>query len=254
MKHGVTQGHKPIDRAGNIRQRLSDGGDSPLHTYRVLTYGRRSFSGFVRYELLTSILGPLPGGAGFFFRKRFYPKLFRKFGKGVIIGRNVTFRHPHRISLGDHVTLDDNCVLDGRGAGVAGLVLKDRVLINRGCMLLAKNGPICFGRRTSLGSNSVVVSMDGVELGEAVLTAGGCYLSAGSYRFDGSGAVMDQQAYTAGPIRIGEGVWIGTRVTVLDGVAIGQGAVIGAGALVNADIPAGGIAVGVPAKVVRMRD
>ncbi len=245
---------RTIDKAGNIRQRLADENTSALETYRALTCGKTAFSRFVTYELLTALLGPLPGGAGFLLRKLFYPRLFGAFGRGVIIGRNVTFRHTARIRIGDHVTIDDNCVIDGRGAGPAGLVLEDRVLVNRNCMLLAKNGPIRLGRRTSLGSNSVVVSMDGIETGEAVLTAGGCYLSAGAYRVDGAGAVMDQEAYTNGPIRIGSGAWLGTRVTVLDGVRIGQGAVVGACAMVNSDIPDRAIAVGIPAKVVRMRD
>ena len=41
---------------------------------------------------------------------------------------------------------------------------------------------------------------------------------------------------------------------VLDGVHIGKGAVIGAGSVVANDIPDGGIAVGVPARVVKMRN
>jgi len=41
---------------------------------------------------------------------------------------------------------------------------------------------------------------------------------------------------------------------VLDGVRIGKGAVIAAGAVVNQDIPDGAIAVGVPARVAKMRD
>jgi acetyltransferase-like isoleucine patch superfamily enzyme len=42
-------------------------------------------------------------------------------------------------------------------------------------------------------------------------------------------------------------------VNVLEGVRIGQGAVIGAGAVVTKDVPAYAVAVGVPARVVRMR-
>lgn len=55
------------------------------------------------------------------------------------------------------------------------------------------------------------------------------------------------------PIKIGNDVFIGANVTVLDGVKIGNGAVIGAGAVVVSDIPAYAIAVGVPAKVVKYR-
>lgn len=52
---------------------------------------------------------------------------------------------------------------------------------------------------------------------------------------------------------IGNDVFIGANVTVIDGVTIGDGAVIGAGAVVVHDIPPYGIAVGVPAKVVKYR-
>lgn len=52
---------------------------------------------------------------------------------------------------------------------------------------------------------------------------------------------------------IGNDVFVGANVTVLDGVKIGDGAVIGAGAVVVDDIPPYAIAVGVPAKVVKYR-
>lgn len=52
---------------------------------------------------------------------------------------------------------------------------------------------------------------------------------------------------------IGNDVFIGANVTMLDGVRIGDGAVIGAGAVVTDDIPPYAIAVGVPAKVVKYR-
>lgn len=52
---------------------------------------------------------------------------------------------------------------------------------------------------------------------------------------------------------IGNDVFIGVNVTILDGVTISDGAVIGAGAVVTKDIPPYAIAVGVPAKVVKYR-
>lgn len=52
---------------------------------------------------------------------------------------------------------------------------------------------------------------------------------------------------------IGNDVFIGANVTVLDGVHIADGAVVGAGAVVVSDIPPYSIAVGVPARVVKYR-
>lgn len=241
---------REIDRNLLIREILAKGRESPFKTYMDLTLGQAAFSRLLLYELLTGFVGLMPGGIGFYLRKKLYPLLFKKVGKDLIIGRNVVIRHPDKIELGNNVTIDDNCLIDGRGSGDTGVVLEDNVIINRNCMVQAKAGPIRFGKRTSIGSNSTIVSMDGVELGETVLVAGGCYISAGAYHFDDVDlAVMDQGAYSKGPIRIGSKAWLGTGVIVLDGVKIGSGAVIGAGAVVANDIPENAVAVGVPAKV-----
>jgi maltose O-acetyltransferase len=55
----------------------------------------------------------------------------------------------------------------------------------------------------------------------------------------------------AAPITIGDNVWLGGGVIVLPGVTIGDDSVIGAGAVVTKDVPAGVLAVGNPARVVR---
>ncbi len=245
---------KEIDKSNIIRDKLSKSHSSPLKVYRELTVGEVRFSKFLYYEIMTSVLGPMPGGLGFFLRKKFYPRLFKKFGRGVIIGRNVVIRHPQNIELGDNVTIDDNCLIDGRGGFEDGVVLEDNVILNRNCMVQAKTGPIRLGQRTSIGSNSVIVSMSGVELGDAVLTAGNCYISAGAYRFeDTTVPIMDQTAYSKGPIIIGKNSWLGTGVTVLDDVRIGEGAVIGASAVVIKNIPEYAIAIGIPAKIKKSR-
>lgn len=54
-------------------------------------------------------------------------------------------------------------------------------------------------------------------------------------------------------ITIGNDVFIGANVTVLDGRAIGDGAVIGAGAVVSKDIPPYAIAVGAPIRIIGYR-
>jgi maltose O-acetyltransferase len=54
------------------------------------------------------------------------------------------------------------------------------------------------------------------------------------------------------PITIGNNVWLGGGAIVLAGVSIGDNTIVGAGAVVTKDLPADVVAVGNPARVVRM--
>lgn len=55
------------------------------------------------------------------------------------------------------------------------------------------------------------------------------------------------------PNSIGNDVFVGANVTILNGITIGHGAIIGAGAVVSKDIPPYAIAVGVPIKIISYR-
>jgi len=54
-------------------------------------------------------------------------------------------------------------------------------------------------------------------------------------------------------IKVGNDVWIGANVIVLDGITIGDGAIIAAGAVVTKDVPPYAIYGGVPAKLIHYR-
>lgn len=58
--------------------------------------------------------------------------------------------------------------------------------------------------------------------------------------------------YRKGRVEIGREVVIGNNTTILPGVSIGDGAMVGACSLVNKDIPAGALAGGVPARIIRL--
>ena len=53
------------------------------------------------------------------------------------------------------------------------------------------------------------------------------------------------------PIVVRRSAWIGAHSIILKGVTIGEGAIIGAGSVVTRSIPAGMIAAGNPARVIR---
>jgi acetyltransferase-like isoleucine patch superfamily enzyme len=53
------------------------------------------------------------------------------------------------------------------------------------------------------------------------------------------------------PVTIEDGVWIGRDAHILKGVTIGEGAVVASGSVVASDVPAGALAMGVPARIVK---
>ncbi|MFF5960963.1 acyltransferase [Streptomyces luteogriseus] len=63
---------------------------------------------------------------------------------------------------------------------------------------------------------------------------------------------VHRQPVTSRGITVGDDVWIGSHVVVVDGVTIGDHCVIGAGAVVTKDLPAWSVAAGNPAR--RHRD
>ena len=222
--------------------------------YRDLVVGAQAGWGrLVYYEIVVALAGGLPGALGLALRGALYRPLFKGFGRAVVIGRGLVLRHPGRITIADGVLIDDDCVLDARGSD-AGLSLGAGVLVSRGTILSCKEGPISVGARANFGWRCAVSSVGGVEIGDQVLFAGGCYVGGGRYHLeDRSRSIASQGSYSKGPVRIGNGSWIGAHAVILDGVSIGVGAVVAAGAVVADDVPPFAVVGGVPARIIRER-
>lgn len=92
-----------------------------------------------------------------------------------------------------------------------------------------------------------------VSLGNDVMMGPECVLVAQNHQHELSGVPFIEQAYVERPIRIGNNVWLGTRVIVLPGVEIGDDCVIGAGTVVSRDVPPGSVVVGSRQTVIRCR-
>ena len=223
--------------------------------YSSLVVGEKGFWKLLRFELVNLFFSRVPGALGLALRKVFYPCLFQKVGKGAVFGRNITLRHPRKIVLGANCVIDDNVVLDAKGEKNDGLRLGDNVYIGRNTVLSCKEGSIVVGEYTNISANCSLLSETEINLGRYCFLAGYCYLVAGgNHSFDDlSRPIMFQPSVSKGGIRVGDDVWLGAGVIVLDGAAIGQGTVVGAGAVVTGSLPEYAVAVGSPARVIRDR-
>ena len=64
----------------------------------------------------------------------------------------------------------------------------------------------------------------------------------------------ERQVLTCKPVVIKKGAWIGAGATVLPGVTVGKYAIVGASSVVTHDVLDYAVAVGNPAKVIKMLD
>lgn len=228
-----------------IRHKIFDEQEPPSRKYRRLVIGEGTWWEFIKYEVLTTCLGPLPGALGLALRKRLYRLLFEEIGEGVVFGRNVVVRHPRRVRLGDGVVIDDGCVIDARGGELEGVTIGDRVILNRGTVIQAKVGPIHIGAESDIGAGSGLYSQGGIHVGERVAMGGQCIVGGGlidprrtpSEPGEDPTGTRDQRKVSKGPVRIGDRVAMGVAVIVLDGVEVGAGCIVGAGAVLREAVP-----------------
>ncbi|GIW54485.1 MAG: hypothetical protein KatS3mg082_0889 [Nitrospiraceae bacterium] len=214
--------------------------------------GEESLGALMRFEVLTGALGSLPGALGYVLRSKAYRWLFKRIGKGSVIGRSVVLRCPGRISIGHHVMIDDYVVLDAKGASSA-VELGNRILVGRNTILSCHEARIRVGNFVSIGPFCFFASKSHIEIGSNVSIGSGSHLMAGSHAFTDPSTPIILQARISKGIVVEDGAWIGSGTKVLDGVTIGKNSIVGAGAVVTESIPPNAIAVGVPAKVIRSR-
>jgi acetyltransferase-like isoleucine patch superfamily enzyme len=132
------------------------------------------------------------------------------------------------------------------------------VALDRGVVLLCSGESqpqptIYIGTQTYINRNTFIDASLSIVIGRQCAIGPNCYITDHDHGY-GADIPPLEQPLISKPTCIDDRVWIGANVTVLKGVTIGKGAVIGAGSVVTKDIPAGAIAVGCPAKVIRYQE
>jgi acetyltransferase-like isoleucine patch superfamily enzyme len=159
---------------------------------------------------------------------------FAEFGPRSVIAPPVRIDGEERIAVGAGVFVGPGCWLHVEGDG--------------------RQVALELGDRSSIGAYSALSAVQSVVIGKRVLTARHIYVSDHSHEFGQPAlAVRDQGLTKIAAVEICDGAWLGEAVVVCPGVRIGRGAVIGANSVVTTDVPDGGVAVGAPARVVRVR-
>jgi acetyltransferase-like isoleucine patch superfamily enzyme len=159
--------------------------------------------------------------------------------------------NPHIITTG-FVFLGKGVEVVAR-PGFGRLILGRWVHIGDGTALRCHEGTLSVGDKVVFGRNNVVNAYLDISIGTASIIADMVYVTDFDHAFVDASVPIKDQGIVKSPVRIGADVWLGVKVTVLRGTTVGDGSVVGANAVVSRDVPANGVAVGVPARVVHDR-
>ncbi len=248
-----------VDKVKRVKAHklVSDASKSPLERYQNVVVGSQSLGFTIKYELVTSLFANAPGAIGLWLRQKFYRTLFKHMGRGVVIGAGSAFHYPQQISLGRAVAFSYGCLLDARGGDETEISIDDDVIVGRNTSIVCKEGQVRIGKKVGIGAQTTISAVSGnqVEIGDNVIIAPYAYIGGVSYNYERLDVpIAEQGTAPQGGIRIEANCWLGASVTVLDGVTVGHDSIVAAGAVVTRDLPPFAIALGVPAKIARMRD
>ena len=153
----------------------------------------------------------------------------------LIIGNRFSCEYGTRLfssttwRLGNNVKIATNCAIFSRESGFQGKLL--------------------IGDGTHIGDNTIIDVCGDITIGKAVAIGPNCVI----YTHDHDYKQHSKPAWKGGVItkqvKIEDGAWIGSSVTILPGVTIGERAVIAAGAVVTKNVNPKTVVGGVPAKV-----
>lgn len=168
--------------------------------------------------------------------------------KGWFIFKNARLiRFPFRvrgkqyIKIGKGFTTGFNCRIDALNINN----LKEKYLLE-------------IGENVEINDDVHIGATEKIIIGDNVLIASKVYISDhnhGSYKGEEQDSPMSipkKRKIYSSPIKIEKNVWIGEFVSILQGVTIGEGAIIGTMSVVTKDIPPYTIAVGSPAKPIKI--
>ncbi len=106
-----------------------------------------------------------------------------------------------------------------------------------------------IGARTFVNFGLVALDAAPITIGDDVQIGPNVQLLTPTHPIDAQ--LRRDKWEAAEPIHVGDNVWLGGGAIVLPGVSIGENTVVGAGSVVTKDLPAGVVAVGNPARIIR---
>ncbi len=175
--------------------------------------------------------------------------------KKVFLGSNVKVLNKSNFSFGSNVTIESHCILDGYASRK--IILGNNSKIGMYSKLLSTSHLATYGKGLVMGNNSAVGDFchfgatGGITIGKDVIMGSYVSFHSENHNFADTSKLIREQGVNSKGIVVGNNVWVGAKVTFLDGCVVGDNSVVAAGAVVNGVFPANSVIGGIPAKVLK---
>ena len=156
----------------------------------------------------------------------------KSIGKNVLISKKVSIYGAEKISIGNHVRIDDFCVLSGK------LNIHDYIHISAFCGLFSGDAGIELENYTTISSRCMIYAISDDYSGNAMTNP------------------MIPERYrnvTCKEVIVRSHSIVGTSSVILPGVILAEGTAVGAMSLVNQSTQSWGIYAGIPVERIKER-
>jgi maltose O-acetyltransferase len=150
------------------------------------------------------------------------------------------------LRIGSRARVAGDVMFSMRGGSVS---IGDSTLVRR-LATFQVSGDLIIGSGVLVSTGVVLHCAEHVSIGDLTLLSEFTTVADSRHPRTPPGVPV-HHAVTTAPVHIGSNVWIASHVVVTSGVSIGDQAVVGGGAVVTSDVPAGWLAAGNPARLVR---
>lgn len=132
--------------------------------------------------------------------------------------------------------------------------------IGKGCQISSftkiksADGLLSIGYKTDIGTSCFISSdIGGVYIGDHCLIGPNVTIVGNNYKYDMLDVPFSLQGKTSKGIKIGDNVWLGAGVSILDGAIIGNGVIVTPNSVVSGKVAENSVVQGNPAKVIFVR-
>jgi acetyltransferase-like isoleucine patch superfamily enzyme len=184
--------------------------------------------------------------------------LFRGFlrtRKQIFLGRHVIFHNSKNIAFGKNCTIENGVNIDGfcNSKVSFGSCVKigsyTKILVTSHLQKMGKG--LIMGDNCSIGDFSFMGCAGGIKIGNDVIMGQYVSFHSENHNFSNKNLLIREQGVNHKGIELSNNIWVGAKVTFLDGAFVADNTVVAAGAVVSGHFPSNVVIGGVPAKILK---